>query len=234
MTYIKTLYKFHKKEINTNIYIIFIGLGFIVFPLVCLGNITEPISVILVSIGCSIQATGITVLLSLLYKDSNNRFYEYIETIGLSDIFFEEDVREFFPQRIQDVQRMVYLSTDGCPLYIFKNNIEFWEQAIKNHVKIRVLLGISTVNKQFNRHEGNVYKELLQLLLELGVECKEVNFSVNQIFIFDDVVWDVHRGFKTYPTRVMEYKNNNEHSCFYNYQYRMFCDNWDAGEYINQ
>ncbi len=176
MTYIKTLYKFHKKEINTNIYIIFIGLGFIVFPLVCLGNITEPISVILVSIGCSIQATGITVLLSLLYKDSNNRFYEYIETIGLSDIFFEEDVREFFPQRIQDVQRMVYLSTDGCPLYIFKNNIEFWEQAIKNHVKIRVL----------------------------------------------------------YPTRVMEYKNNNEHSCFYNYQYRMFCDNWDAGEYINQ
>ncbi len=234
MKYIKILYKFHKKEIDTNIFIIIIGLYFIVFPLICVGNITEPISVILVSIGCSIFATGLTVLLSLLYKDSKNRFYEYIETIGLLDIFFAEDVKKVLPQKIQHAQRIIYFSTDGCPLYLFKDNIEFWKQAIKNQVQIRVLFGISTTNKHFDRHAGNVYEELLHLLLELGVECKEVDFSVNQILILDDMVWDIHRGIKEYPTRIMEYKNNNEYSNFYSYRYKMFCDNWKVGKYITQ
>mgnify|MGYP001027369222 CR=1 FL=1 len=234
MGYIKTLYKFHKKEINTNIYIVFIGLIFIVLPLICLGNITEPISVIFVGIGCSIFATGLTVLLSLLYNDSNNRFYEYIKTIGLSDIFFAEDIKEILPKKIKQAQKIIYFSTDGCPLYLFMDNISIWKQVIKNHVQIRVLLGISTSSAYFDRHSGNAYEELLHLLLELGVECKEVDFSVNQILILDDVVWDIHRGVKEYPTRIMEYRNNNKYSNFYDYQYRIFCDNWKVGKYVNQ
>lgn len=234
MKYISALYRFYKKEINTNIFIILLGLCFIIVPLIIYGNINAPMSVILVSIGCSIFATGLTVLLSLFYKDSKNRLYECLESVGLMNVLFEEDIYRYLPERIQNSQKIIYYSTNGLPLYFIKNNINSWKQAINDDVEIRIVLGICTTNEHFDRHGGNDYEEFLQLLLDLGIQCKEVDFSVNHMLIIDNMVWDIFGRIKKYPTRIMEYMDNNQGSNFYNYQYKMFCESWNAGKYISQ
>lgn len=234
MKYISALYKLYKKEINTNIFIILLGLCFIIVPLIIYGNINATISVILVSIGCSVFATGLTVLLSLFYKDSKNSLYGCLESIGLMDVLFGEDVYKCLSGRIKNSKRFIYYSTNGIPLYLIRNYIDSWKQAISDGVEIRFVLGICTADEHFDRHGGNDYKEFLQLLLDLGIQCKEVDFSVNHMLIVDNMVWDIFERIKKYPTRIMEYVDNNEYSNFYNYQFRVFCDIWKVGKYVNQ
>lgn len=93
--------RFYNKELLTNLFIILLGIVLAVLPIVIIQDVTLPISVISVSIGCSLIATGISVLLSFIYRERNTKFYEYLSKVGLSDILVDKDMYEYSVTTLQ-------------------------------------------------------------------------------------------------------------------------------------
>jgi hypothetical protein len=110
-------------------------------PVIIIKDITVPISVISISIGCSLIATGISVLLSFIYKERNTKFHEYLTQIGLSDILLEKDVHDYFLQAIRKAKCNIYYAQIGAPVIILRNK-ELFEKLVRAGVSIKDLISV--------------------------------------------------------------------------------------------
>ena len=113
--------RFYNRELLTNLFIILLGMVLAILPIVIVQDVTLPISVISISIGCSLIATGISVLLSFIYRERNTKFYEYLSKIGLSDILIDIDMYEYSVKAIRKADRNIYYAQIGAPLIILQN-----------------------------------------------------------------------------------------------------------------
>lgn len=112
---------FYKKEIFTNCLIILIGLLLATLPVIIIKDITVPVSVISISIGCSLIATGISVLLSFIYKERNTEFYDYLTQIGLSNVLVGRTSYDYSLHALQKAKCNIYLAQIGSPVIILHN-----------------------------------------------------------------------------------------------------------------
>lgn len=227
---------FYKKEMLTNCLIILIGLLLAVLPVIIIKDVSVPISVISISIGCSLIATGISVLLSFAYKERNTKFHEYLTQIGLSDILLEEDAYDYFIQAMQKAKCNIYYAQIGAPIIILRNR-ELFDKLVRAGVSIKVLINTKQFEKDiyfpsYTDHEKIARKEFYMFAKNIGVEIKETDHPLTRTLIVDDEVILINNRIGRHPVTSFVYRKNKSNMSFYEYQFDLFRDIWNISKEI--
>lgn len=227
---------FYKKEILTNFLIIIIGLLLSILPIIIVKDITVPISVISISIGCSLVATGISVLLSFIYKERNTKIHEYLTQIGLSDILLEKDVYYYSLQTMQKAKHNICYSQQGAPIIILQNK-ELFEKLVRSGVSIKVLINASQFENNiyfpsYTNHDAMAREEFYEFAKSIGVEVKETEHPLTRTIIVDDEVILINNRIAKHPVTSFVYRKNKTDMSFYSYQLDLFQDIWKMSKGI--
>lgn len=227
---------FYRKEILTNFLIILIGLLLATLPVIIIEDITVPISVISISIGCSLIATGISVLLSFIYKERNTKFHEYLTQIGLSEILFEKDAYDYLLQTIQKAKCNVYYAQAGAPVIILRN-IELFEKLVRAGVSIKVLLNAKQFEKDlyfptYTDHDRIALRDFHMSAKKIGIETRETEHPLTRTLIVDDEAILINNRVGKHPITTFVYQKNKTDVSFYEYQFDLFQDIWNISKEI--
>lgn len=227
---------FYRKEILTNCLIILIGLLLAVLPIIIIKDITVPISVISISIGCSLIATGISVLLSFIYKERNTKLHEYLTQIGLSDILLEKDVYDYFLQAIRKAKCNIYYAQIGAPVIILRNK-ELFEKLVRAGVSIKVLINAKQFENDiyfpsYTNHDKIAREEFYMFAKNIGVEIKETDHPLTRTLIVDDEVILINNRIGRHPVTSFVYQKNKTDMSFYEYQFDLFQDVWNISKEV--
>lgn len=227
---------FYKKEIFTNCLIILIGLLLATLPVVVIKDITVPVSVISISIGCSLVATGISVLLSFIYKERNTEFYDYLNQIGLSNVLVGGSSYDYSLQALRRAKCNIYLAQIGAPVIILHNK-ELFEKLISSGVSIKVLINVNQFEKDlyfrsYTNHDKTAREEFYIFAKRIGIEIRETNHPLTRTLIIDDEVILLNNRIGRHQVSSFVYIKNKTDMSFYDYQFDQFRDIWNVSKEI--
>lgn len=228
---------FYKKEIFTNCLIILIGLLLATLPVIIIKDITVPVSVISISIGCSLIATGISVLLSFIYRERNTKFYEYLSKIGLSDILVDKDMYEYSVKAIRKARKSIYYAQIGAPLIILQNP-KLFDKLVQSGVSIKILVNPEQFSNEqnfptFTYHDRLALQKCYELSNNIGFEIRETNYPLTRTLIVDDEVILINKRISNHPLISFVYHKNRSEFAFYKYQYDLFQNIWDTAKTVD-
>lgn len=229
--------RFYNRELLTNLFIILLGMVLAILPIVIVQDVTLPISVISISIGCSLIATGISVLLSFIYRERNTKFYEYLSKIGLSDILIDIDMYEYSVKAIMKADRNIYYAQIGAPLIILQNP-KLFDRLVKSGVSIKILVNPEQFGKEknfptFTDHDRLALQECYKLSMSIGVEIRETDYPLTRTLIVDDEVILINKRVSNRPMISVVYHKNKTEAAFYKYQFDLFQDIWNTAKAID-
>lgn len=227
---------FYKKEIFTNCLIILIGLLLATLPVVVVKDITVPVSVISISIGCSLVATGISVLLSFIYKERNTEFYDYLTQIGLSNVLVGRSSYDYSLQALRKAKCNIYLAQIGAPVIILHNK-ELFEKLICSGVSIKVLINVDQFEKDiyfpsYTNHDKAAREEFYMFAKRIGIEIRETNHPLTRTLIIDNEVILLNNRIGRHQVSSFVYIKNKTDMSFYDYQFDQFRDIWNVSKEI--
>lgn len=227
---------FYNKELLTNFLVVLIGIFLTLFPILIIKDITVPLSVISISIGCSLIATGISVFLSFLYRERNTKFYKYLSEMGLSDILVDRNMEEYSIKAINNAQRKVFYAQLGAPIFILRNK-ELFKELINLKVSIRILVNPEQFlhNNSFSTftdHNELKLQECYLFAKEVGLEIREIEYPLTRTLIIDDEVMLVNNRISNHPITCFIYRKNKHDMSFYKYQLDLFEDIWNKATVI--
>lgn len=171
-----------KREIFANIIIFFIGFLLIAIPITLLKEITSPMSVVFLSVGCSLIATGIASFLSFLYKLKENDISEISNAIGLIDILKGNSAIMQISKSIKNAKSTIYIS-HLSPFFIndFPKTIE---EKAKLGVNIRLLYNEN--NSFFNI--VNSY-DVINNVFGAIVDVRQYKDELDGVIICDNIAY---------------------------------------------
>ncbi len=228
---------FYKKEIVTNCLIILIGLLLATLPVIIIKDITVPVSVISVSIGCSLIATGISVLLSFIYKERNTEFYDYLTQIGLSNILIGRSSYDYFLQALQKSKCNIYIAQIGAPVIILHNK-ELFVKLICSGVCIKVLINVDQFEKDiyfpsYTNHDKIAREEFYMFAKEIGIEIRETDYPLTRTLIIDNEAILLNNRVGGHQVSSFVYIKNKTDMSFYYYQLDQFQNIWNVSKNFN-
>lgn len=171
-----------KREIFANIVIFFMGFLLIAIPVTFLKEITSPMSVVFLSVGCSLIATGIAAFLSFIYRLKENDISEISNAIGLIDILKGNSAIMQISKSIKNAKSTIYISRLS-PFFIndFPKTID---EKAKHGVNIRLL---------YNENHGffniaNSYHVINNVFGET-VEVRQYRDELDGMVICDNIAY---------------------------------------------
>lgn len=227
---------FYKKEILTNCLIILIGLLLATLPVIIIKDITVPVSVISISIGCSLIATGISVLLSFVYKERSTEFYDYLTQIGLSNVLVGRTSYDYSLQALRKAKCNIYYAQIGAPVIILDNK-ELFEKLIRSGVSIKVLINADQFEKDiyfpsYTNHDKIAREEFYIFAKKIGMEIRETDHPLTRTLIIDDEVILLNNRIGGHQVTSFVYRKNKTDMSFYDYQFDQFRDIWNVSKEI--
>lgn len=227
---------FYKKEIFTNCLIILIGLLLATLPVIIIKDITVPVSVISISIGCSLIATGISVLLSFVYKERSTEFYDYLTQIGLSNVLVGRTSYDYSLQALRKAKCNIYYAQIGAPVIILDNK-ELFEKLIRSGVSIKVLINPDQFEKDiyfssYTNHDKIAREEFYIFAKKIGMEIRETDHPLTRTLIIDDEVILLNNRIGGHQVTSFVYRKNKTDMSFYDYQFDQFRDIWNVSKEI--
>lgn len=227
---------FYKKEIFTNCLIILIGLLLATLPVFIIKDITVPVSVISISIGCSLIATGISVLLSFIYKERNTEFYDYLTQVGLSNVLVGRTSYDYSLQAIQKAKCNIYLAQICAPVIILHNK-ELFEKLIHSGVSIKVLTNVDQFGKDnyfpsYMNYDKIAREEFYMFAKRIGIQIRETDHPLTRTLIIDDEVILLNNRTGGHQVSSFVYRKNKTDMSFYDYQFDQFRDIWNVSKEI--
>lgn len=227
---------FYKKEIFTNCLIILIGLLLAILPVIIIKDITVPASAISISIGCSLIATGISVLLSFIYRERNTEYHNYLTQIGLSKVFDERSSYDYCLQALQKAKCNIYLAQIGAPVIILHNK-ELFAKLIRSGVSIKVLINADQFEKDiyfpsYTNHDKIAREDFYRFAKKIGIEARETDHPLTRTLIIDDEVILLNNRISGHQVSSFVYFKNKTDMSFYAYQLDLFRDIWNVSKEI--
>ena len=171
-----------KREVFANIVILFIGFLFIAIPIIFLKEITSPMGVVFLSVGCSLIATGIAAFLSFIYRLKEKDISEIANAVGLIDVLKGNSAIMQISESIKNAKSTIYISR--LSPFLINDFPKIIEEKAKLGVNIRLLY--SENNGLFN--VKNSYHVINSVFGET-VDVRQYRDKLDGIVICDNIAY---------------------------------------------
>lgn len=228
-----------KKEIIINILVLLTGILLNIVAIFIDKGINNAISIILVSIGCSLIASSFVSFMSFLFSERILEINEQAKKIGLQSI--GENVENFFVKKINSAKFQIDIVNGygGFPVCLFENNKDIFLKLVSKGIEINILVYENPMQGYEKELMGLETKNRLVKIIEklkkngsIYLFCTYKNIGCEWIRIDDTIYQFVYNSVKPERKIVYEFKKIDKEDSPYNVLYNNYLHVRNSAEKI--